>query len=112
MKWAALAERVLDSGLDPSYGEAMINLSSETEALARSLALAQGVPVEQAIRIALEDKIRASSLGGKAHPRRQVTAEAVATRHERTRGFVAKLSSLPVLDPRSPSEIMDDLNAL
>ena len=90
----------------------MINLSSETEALARSLALAQGVPVEQAIRMALEEKIRASSLDVRPIPHRQVTAEAVAARRERTRLFVAALSSLPVLDPRSSSEIMDELNVI
>jgi antitoxin VapB len=74
----------------------MINLSQETEALAKRLAAAQSLSVEDAIRLALEEKARA----------------AVAARHARTNRFVAELAAMPVLDRRSPNEIMDDLNAL
>jgi len=35
-----------------------------------------------------------------------------AARIARTDRFVAELAAMPVLDPRSPREIMDDLNAL
>jgi hypothetical protein len=45
------------------------------------------------------------------HPRDQSPA-AVAARYARTNRFVAELAAMPVLDPRSPNEIMDDLNAL
>ena len=90
----------------------MIDISPETEALAQRLALAQGVPVEEAIRSALEDKISAGGLARKEGLRRDTTPEAVATRRERTNRFVAELARMPILDPRSLNEILDDLNAL
>ena len=43
---------------------------------------------------------------------RDRSPEAVAARHARTDRFVAELAAMPVLDPRSPRDIMDDLNAL
>ena len=43
---------------------------------------------------------------------RDQSAEAVAARHARTDRLVADLAAMPVLDPRSPRAIMDDLNAL
>jgi hypothetical protein len=36
----------------------------------------------------------------------------VVARHARTDRLVAELASMPVLDPRSPRDIMDDLNAI
>jgi antitoxin VapB len=90
----------------------MINLSQETEALAKRLAEAQGLSVEDAIRLAREEKARAAGvLPEPRHPRDQ-SPKAVAARHARTNRFVAELAAMPVLDPRSPREIMDDLNAL
>jgi antitoxin VapB len=65
--------------------------------------------LEDAIRLALEEN--AGVLPEPRHPRDQ-SPEAVATRHARTNLFVAELAAMPVLDPRSPREIMDDLNAL
>jgi antitoxin VapB len=90
----------------------MIHLSQETEALAKRLAAAQRLSIEDAIRLALEEKARAAGVVMEPrHPRDQ-SPEAVAARHARTNRFVAELAAMPVLDPRSPSEIMDDLNAL
>ena len=90
----------------------MINLSSEIEALAERLAVAQGVPVEEAIRLALEDKIRATGLEVEARPLRDTSPEAAAARRERTNRFVAELAAMPILDGRSVKEMIDDLNAL
>jgi antitoxin VapB len=88
----------------------MINLSQETEALAKRLAATQSLSVEDAIRLALEEKARAAGIAME-RPRDQ-SPEAVAARHARTDRFVAELAAMPVLDPRSPRDIMDDLNAL
>ncbi len=90
----------------------MINLTRETEALARWLAVARGVSVEEAIRSALEEKIRAADLATKARPPRDTSPAAVAARRERTNRFVAELAAMPILDSRPVNEIIDDLNAL
>jgi len=90
----------------------MVNLSRETEALAQRLALAQGVPVEEAIRSALEDKIRVADFAARAGRPRDTSPEAVAARRERTNRFVARLAAMPILDDRPLNEIVDDLNAL
>jgi antitoxin VapB len=90
----------------------MINLSQETEDLAKRLAAAQRLSLEEAIRRALDAAARAAGVVTEPrHPRDQSPA-AVAARIERTNRFVAELAAMPVLDPRSPREIMDDLNAL
>ena len=81
----------------------------ETEALAKRLAAAQSLSVEDAIRLALP---RAAGVVTEPHHPRDQSPEAVAARHARTNWFVAELAAMPVLDPRSPREIMDDLNAL
>jgi antitoxin VapB len=93
------------------YKKSMINLSAETEALARRLAQAKRLTVEDAIRVALEDKARAEGVVPEPR-RRDQSAEAVAARRSRTDKLVATLAALPILDPRTPREIMDDLDAL
>jgi len=90
----------------------MVNLSQETEALAKRLAATQSLSVEDAIRLALEEKARAAGIAMEARRPRDRSPEAVAARHARTDRFVAELAAMPVLDPRSPRDIMDDLNAL
>ena len=90
----------------------MINLSQETETLAKRLAEAQRLSVDDAIRLALEEKARAAGIAMEARRPRDQSPEAVAARHERTNRFVAELAAMPVLDPRSPRDMMDDLNAL
>ena len=90
----------------------MINLSQETEALAKRLAATQSLSVEDAIRLALEEKALAAGIDMEPRRPRDQSAEAVAARHARTNQFVAELAAMPVLDPRSPRDIMDDLDAL
>jgi antitoxin VapB len=81
----------------------MINLSQETEALATRLAAAKRISAGEAIRQALEAELRA--MGTKARPRRRMTVEQM-------RALGAEIAALPLLDRRSPAEIMEDLNAL
>ncbi len=83
----------------------MINLSQETEALAVRLAAAQRLSVEEAIRQALEAQARAAGIQPEFHPRRRMTVEQMAA-------LGAEIAALPILDARSPAEIMEDLNAL
>ena len=90
----------------------MITLSQETEAQAQRLAAAKCLSVEEAFRLALEEKVRAEGLAPESVLPRDQSAEAVAARRMRTDRLVATLAAMPVLDPRSPREIMDDLNAL
>ncbi len=90
----------------------MINLSRETEALAKRLAVTQSLSVEDAIRLALEEKARAAGIALEARQPRDQSPESVAARHARTNRFVAELAAMPVLDPRSPRAIMDDLDSL
>ena len=90
----------------------MINLSHETEVLARRLAAAQRVSVEEAIRRALEDRARVAGVQPEPRPPRDQSPEAVAARNARIDRIVEEIAAMPVLDPRSPHEIMDDLNAL
>jgi hypothetical protein len=90
----------------------MINLSSETKALARRIALAKGVAVEDAIRGALEDKARAEGITLEARRPRDQSPEAVAARIARFDAIARAAAALPVLDPRPLPEIIDELNEL
>jgi len=83
----------------------MINLSQETEALAQRLANAQRLSVEAVIRQALEARARAAGVVPEAHPRRRLTVEEMLA-------VGSEIAAMPLLDPRSPREIMDDINAL
>jgi antitoxin VapB len=89
----------------------MISLSKESEALARRLANAQSVTVEDAVRQALEARARAAGLLPEPGRPRDLSPEAVAVRRARLDRIVDKIAALPVLDARSPREIMNDLNA-
>ena len=95
----------------------MINLSQETEALAVQLAAAQRLPVEEVIRRALEAQARAAGVQPeispvavvqaptRSRPRRRMTVEQMVA-------LGAEIAALPILDPRTPNEIMDDVNAV
>jgi antitoxin VapB len=88
----------------------MVQLSQETEALARRLAAAQGISMEEAIKQALEHRVReADGIRGKP---RDNSAKAVATRKARLDQAADDIAKMPILDQRSPREIMDDLNAV
>lgn len=90
----------------------MIDLSDETEALARRLADAQGTSVENVVRQALEASAWAAGIGSQPLRIRDVSPKAVAARRSRMDRLVEEIAAMPILDPRSPQEIMDDLNTL
>lgn len=84
----------------------MIKLSHETETLAKRLADAQHLSIEDAVRLALEEKARAVGVAGEPmRPRRRMSVEGMLA-------VGAEITAMPVLDPQSPKEIMDDLSAL
>jgi antitoxin VapB len=88
----------------------MINLSPETVALAQRLAAAHGVSLEEAIKQAIEQCAREA---GVIEPRQRDTSpEAIARRKAAIQQIVDEIAAMPILDPRSPREIMDDLNKL
>jgi antitoxin VapB len=83
----------------------MINLSQETEALAQQLAAAQRLSVEAVIREALEARARAAGVAPEMRPRRRMTVEQMLA-------VGSEIAAMPLLDPRSPREIIDDINTL
>ncbi len=85
----------------------MINLSPETEALAKRLATAQGLSIEETVKQALEEKARAAGVAAETHPacRRRMTVEKMLA-------LGAEIAAIPLLDRRSPREIMADLDCL
>jgi antitoxin VapB len=80
----------------------MIELSEDIEALARKIATVRGVSVEDAVAWAIEEGAHRSGL--ERHRRRMTCAQMLAVGDE--------IISLPLLDPRSPQEIMREINAL
>jgi antitoxin VapB len=84
----------------------MIRLSDETETLAKRIAGAQRVSVDTAVRHALEELAKSSRIDvGATWPerRRMSIEEMLAVGDE--------IAAMPLLDTRSPQEIMDDLNS-
>ncbi len=90
----------------------MMALSHETEVLARRLAEAQSVGVEDAIRQALEARAREAGIAPEQRRPRDRSAAAVAARRACIDRIVREIAAMPILDRRSPRQIMDDLNAL
>jgi antitoxin VapB len=83
----------------------MLNLPPEITRLAQRLAAAQGMSLDQAIQRAIEESARAAGiLSEQRRRRRQTVAEMLAVGVE--------ISSMPLLDRRTPTEIMDDIDAL
>jgi hypothetical protein len=79
----------------------MVDLPQDTEALARRLATARGLSLEEILKIAVEESARAAGLlRGK---RRLNVDQMLAVGRE--------IAAMPLRDQRSPEEIMDDLNA-
>ena len=66
---------------------------------------------DDAIRMALEQRAREAGILGDAG-RGKVDAATFAARQALTDAFVAKIAAMPELDPRSPQEIMDDIDPL
>jgi antitoxin VapB len=89
----------------------MIDLSQETETLARRLADARHVTVDTVIRDALAATARGSPL---IDPRRtrDASPEAIERRRAALRGMRETIAALPVLDNRPVQDIVDDINAL
>jgi antitoxin VapB len=83
----------------------MISLSEDVESLARRVAAVEQTSVEDTIRLALEDRARAKGVSLAARRGRRMTAEQMVA-------LGAEIAALPLLDSRSPREIMDDLSAL
>ncbi len=90
----------------------MIELPDETKELARQLAARRGISIEDAVKRAVEESAR---IAGVATPGRRVrdrSPEAVARRRADIRRIAQEIAAMPLLDTRSPAEIMDDLNPL
>jgi antitoxin VapB len=90
----------------------MINLTKETEDLAKRLAVMRHLSVDAAIRQALEESARAAGIAADLQGERDRSPEAVSARRARIDRLVAEIAALPVRDPRSQKEIADDLNTL
>ena len=88
----------------------MIILSHEAEALARLLADAERVSVDAAVREALEARARAAGIASEAGRVPRSGAEAAEARRGRMERIAREIAAMPVLDPRSPQEIADDLS--
>ena len=80
----------------------MIHLSADIEALAQKIAVARGISIEDAVARAIEESARATGI---ARPRRRLTVEAMLAVGD-------EINAMALLDPRSPRQIMDELNAL
>lgn len=83
----------------------MNSLPPDIRELARRLAAAQGVSIEEAVKRAVEASARASGVISPApgRERRMTVDQMLAVGRE--------IGAMPLLDPRSPREIMDDVNA-
>jgi len=90
----------------------MIILSRETEALAERVAAAQHLSVEDAVKLAIEEKARATGIVPAPPRRRDMSPAAIAARREALDRISAEIAAMPILDPRSPQEIMDDIDPL
>ena len=90
----------------------MITLSRETEALARRLADLRRVSIDAAVREALEARARVAGILPEPGGPRDRSPAAVAARRARIDRIARDIAAMPLLDPRPPCEIMDDLNAL
>jgi hypothetical protein len=89
----------------------MIQLSRQTEALARKLAASQGISAEDAVERAVERSAREAGVAADSE-RREISDAAIAARKARMRQISAEIASMAVLDSRTVEDIVDDLNAL
>jgi antitoxin VapB len=78
----------------------VLHLSPETEALAKRIAAAWHVPVEQAVKLAVEASAR---IAVEPPPREALTREELIARMEE---LSARAASRPLVDPRSPDELL------
>lgn len=89
----------------------MIDLSEDIEALAKRVAAAQHVSVEDAIRYALEEHERLAAILPARRWPKDCSPEAIAARRIRMAQFAEAIAAMPVLDPRPVAEIVGDLNS-
>jgi hypothetical protein len=68
--------------------------------------------MEDAIKQAIEQSAREAGVVSEPRQPRDQSPKAIAARKAKINQIVEEIAKLPVLDPRSPREIMDDLNAL
>ena len=80
----------------------MIYLSDDIEALAREVAAARGLSVEDVIARAIEESALRTGI---ARPRRRLTTEEMLAVGD-------EIVALPLLDSRRPRQIMDDMNVI
>jgi len=79
----------------------MIHLSPRTEALARQLAAARGISVEEAVRLAIEESSDGlSPFPAAAH---KLAKDELIRRMEE---ISARCAARPLIDPRSPDELL------
>lgn len=83
----------------------MLQLTPETEQLAHRVATRVGRKPEDVIQDALEREAKALGITDAPPARKRMTVEEMLALGD-------KVTSLPLLDPRSPQEIADDLNAI
>ena len=86
----------------------MLDLTPETEALARDLAKERRLSVDLVVRDALEAQRRTLPSKGKDI----LPPEAIKARKACIQQIVDEIAALPDLDIRSSKEIMDDLNSI
>jgi antitoxin VapB len=88
----------------------MISLSQETEALARRVATAKSLSVDDTVRQALEAFERGATPFPEPRQPRDLSPAAIAARKASMDRLVEELAAMPILDPRPVEEIVDDLN--
>ena len=81
----------------------MLQLTHDTEQLARKVAARVGRRPDDLIRAALEREAAALGVSTDLPVRNRMTVEQMMAIGE-------KVSALPLFDPASPKEILDDLN--
>ncbi len=89
----------------------MLELSEETEALARRLAEQRKTTVEDVVATALKRQVGSPRVTVSATPGR-VSDEEIARRRAAIRDIQAQFAKLPVLDPRPIQEIVYEINEL
>ncbi len=83
----------------------MLHLTQDTERLARQVAAHMGRQPEEVIRTVLEREAKALGVSAEPPARKRMTVEQMLA-------LGREIAAMPVLDPRSPQEIADDLNEI
>lgn len=83
----------------------MLQLTHDTEQLARKIAARVGRRPDDIIRAALEHEAQALGVFGALPIRQRMTVEQMTALGD-------KVSALPLLEPSSPNDILDDLHEL